>query len=466
MFEKLANDLAPVDSVPALNAADYWQYLRILDRHQRLVPFAPNRIQAHFLANRTGRDIILKPRQVGISTGIVADQSTRAWSETIMGAVMTHEDITTQKLRRMAARFYNNLPADVRPARGLDNATTTTYPATGSEITIITAGNPNAGIGSTLNYFHGSEVSRWRNAGDIISGVLQGLTLNGLAVLESTANGATGAFYDLCMEALSGEGIWKLWFYPWWWEAEYRIALLPGEVLTLTTDERRLVQRYSLKPSQIKWRRFKQAELKEKFQQEYPEDVTTCFLTSGASVFGEINHALYRPKKNQPLPGHIYVAAIDWGQSDDYSVLCIIDVTANREVVLKRWRQMRWQDIRQQMIALMKHWHVSLVLPEKNSASTNIEDLSDEIYEAGLDITVSAQDMTQRFKAMLVGTLRRGLDEDGLKLLDIDFASAELRAFAGTQTERGYSYSAPNGGHDDTVIARLLAYFAAINRLA
>src|SRR5690242_1697717 len=74
-------------------------YLKILNKNQQLVPYIPNRVQAHYLAHRTGRDLILKPRQTGMSTCIVADTFSEAITRTVMGATLAHDDETTQKLR-------------------------------------------------------------------------------------------------------------------------------------------------------------------------------------------------------------------------------------------------------------------------------------------------------------------------------------------------------------------------------
>jgi hypothetical protein len=443
----------------------YRAALRILNKRQQLVPYVPNRAQLHFRQHRTGRDLLLKPRQIGFSTEIQADMFVTAMTETVMGITLAHDAITTARLRRMAARFYDNLPDILKPARGLDSATITTYPRTQSEITIATAGNANAGIGGTYNRVHGSEVSRWVNAEDLMTGMLQGIPHgHGSVVLESTANGAQGWFYAECMAALRGESDWTLHFYPWWWEEGYCIALEPGETLDFTEDEQALVRKHRLTSEQIKWRRRKQKEIPLTFIQEYPEDPVTCFLTSGRGVFTLHPKTLYTCEDTAPIEKHEYVAALDWGQSDDYTVLCIMDATDNREVVLMRWRQERWDAIRRSAIQLLKQWRVTKLIPEKNSSSSNIEALADELYDAGVDITVQPFNMSNKAKSDLVGTMMTALD-DGLRLLDDDVATHELRAYAASQTTTGlYTYNAPHGTHDDTVIARMLAVYGMIYR--
>src|SRR5512147_1776321 len=117
---------------------------------------------------------------------------------------------------------------------------------------------------------HGSEVAFWPDAERIIAGAMQGG--NPDVVLESTPNGAQGYFYERCMEALRGDGVWSLHFYPWWWDDNYRIPLDVGEQPALIGDENQLVEKFGLSYEQIKWRRSKTKELGRLFIQEYPED--------------------------------------------------------------------------------------------------------------------------------------------------------------------------------------------------
>ena len=53
----------------------------------------------------------------------------------------------------------------------------------------------------------------------------------------------------------------------------------------LTAEEIGLVRAWGLSLRQIKWRRSKQRELRDRFAQEYPESDVTCFLVSGRCCF-------------------------------------------------------------------------------------------------------------------------------------------------------------------------------------
>ena len=365
--------------------------------------------------NLTGRDLILKYRQGGVSTGFVVDNFVKAITKRARIGTMAHDNETTQKLRRMAQVLWENLPPALQPERGLDNARTTSYKTTGSEITIATAGSANIGVGGTYpGGFHGSEVSRWRNASQIMSGIMQGVPLDAPVALESTANGAQGWFYERCMEAISdpAKSIWELHFYPWWWADEYRIPLEPGEVLNYTEDEYLLVNKHGLSPEQIKWRRYKQLELGDLFIQEYPEDRESCFLVSGHGVFHFTPALFYDTPPTAPEEGHRYVMAVDWGQHPDSTAASVMDSTTYREVALLRTGKRDYDVMVNEVADLGAKWQVKHVIPEYNSigrvtAKMLVEALRERMGE---DMpSVRAFDMTNKRKDDLVKLFQQGI---------------------------------------------------------
>lgn len=463
---------------PTLSLDDVRKNLWILDKEAQLIRFKPNRAQLHYRANRTNRDIIVKSRQIGLSTEVQADDFSLAITSTALCATLAHDYDTTQKLRRMADRFYQNLPSNIQPPRGLDNATTTTYPSTNSEVTIATAGSGNIGRGGTYTRIHGSEVAFWKNAELIVAGLLQGATSNAVIRLESSPNGAQGYFYEKVNEALyhPDDSIWKVHFYQWWWADEYRIALDRDEVIEYTDEEQSLVNQHNLQPEQIKWRRYKIRELGHLFPQEYPEDIATCFLTSGGGVFTLRPENIYTgdtPRyegdktyyMQSPKQGAVCVAGMDWGQSEEYTSLSIFEVEVGqppREVYINRWRKQDWYIMRAYAVDALEKYNAEKIVVERNSASSNIENLAKEIEERGIDCGVQAFTTSNYSKDKIVKLMQNGLEEHGTQLLDVDYANHEMRTFQTKQTPTGlWAYTHPDGGYDDCVDARLFANYAA-----
>ena len=447
--------------------------LYILDKQSHITRYEPNAIQRHLREHLTGRDLVLKARQVGISTTIQARYFERAITQTARISTIAHDDNTVRKLRAMQQMFYDRLPDSMKPERSANNATETTYKATGSTVYIDTAGNARRGRGGTYSHVHGSEVAFWADADGLMAGLLQGVPLEGEIVLESTPNGASGWFYDRCMEALDGGGVWKLHFYEWWMQPEYAIALPDAEPLTYTDEESRLVALHNLTPEQIHWRRYKQKELGRLFIQEYPEDPRTCFLVSGVGFFTDIDDlesVFCAPTDTQPQTGRRYVAGLDFGQKHDYTALSIVDAETLVEVDLLRMNRMSWSDMRERVVRECARWGVRQLIAEANSmGTTNTEELRKELFTAGAKTTLTEFMTTPQTKPLLVQAFHYALDEGGLKLLPTmgkeapsTVAKQEIYAFTASQTPSG-AWKYEGLPHDDTVIARMLAWHGIVS---
>lgn len=288
--------------------------LRILDKRQQLVPLQLNRVQQHLLANLTGRDLILKARQMGVTTAIQAWFFLTALTTTARTVTYTHLDDSTAYLRDMVRLFFDNLPVDKQRVRSAANATMTKFPTTNSTMYTGTAGSPESGRAGSFSHLHGSEVAFWKNGERLLSGVMQAIPMDyGHIVLESTANGQQGWFYAECMRALHGDSLWKLHFYPWWWDDGYR-AIVPDD-MALTDEERALATAHGLDDAQMAWRRIKQFELGENFQREYPEDILSAFAHSAKGLVYPNFASENITDRAEYQPG----APVFWGLDDGYA---------------------------------------------------------------------------------------------------------------------------------------------------
>lgn len=427
-------------------------FLKVLDKNKNLIPFIYNKAQRDFQSKRTGRDLILKARQLGFSTLVQGEIFRRVVTGTRTTMTLAHDDDTTQKLRTMADRFYEHCKfGEIQPLRKYANATLTTYPEFDSAVYIATAGNKQSGRGGTYTDLHGSEVAFWKDAESIIAGAMQGG--NPDVVLESTPNGAQGYFYEKCMEALSGRSIWTLHFYSWWWDDTYR---LDGEPITLTDEEKELKRKHNLDDSQIRWRRLKQQELGRYFIQEYPEDPVSCFLTSGNSFFGDLTGVFITPYEVQYDPTHKYCAGLDFGQKD-FTSMSVFDKTMKQQVDLLHVNKLDWSEIRRRIKQTYDKWHLNSVLAESNSiGSVNIEELNK------IGVTCEMFETNNESKQNIMSNMNEAIHSGGWKLLDIPVQKHEMNTFVATQLPSGaWKYAAEGNGHDDTVMSNALGIWKA-----
>ncbi|WP_066018236.1 hypothetical protein [Endozoicomonas atrinae] len=269
--------------------------LKIRTKSAKVILFQLNKAQLYLDSRiedqrkRTGkvRIVVLKGRQQGCST---YTEGRFYWLVSnrmgLRAYILTHEADATANLFDMVQRYHEHQP--IFTQRALKNKSSKLLEFFhDSGYRVGTAGNKGAGRSSTAQLFHGSEVAFWPNADEHLAGVLQAVPneKDTEVILESTANGVGGVFYDYVMDADAGRGDFELVFIPWYWQDEYRSEI--PEDFRADADEQYLKQQYDLDDQQLQWRRQKIYELKseDKFKQEYPCNIQEAFLFSGRPVF-------------------------------------------------------------------------------------------------------------------------------------------------------------------------------------
>jgi len=260
-------------------------WLRIRDREGMERPLRANAVQKAFEREYGRQNIVLKARQMGITTWVAG----RFFLKTItVPGVMTVQVAQTREaaegIFRMVQRFWECLPADLQDGplrRSKANAGQMCFPALDSEFRVVSAADENAGRGLTVQYLHCSEVSRWPgDAAATLAGLRATLAPGGEMVMESTPNGAYGCFYEEWGRAASS-GVAQH-FFPWWMEEAYVAAPIAGE---LREDERRLMLAHDLTAGQIGFRRGLEASYRGLRSQEFAEDAESCFKATGECCF-------------------------------------------------------------------------------------------------------------------------------------------------------------------------------------
>lgn len=230
------------------------------------------------------REIILKGRQLGISTLVLA----LIFCDTIntpntYSTVIAHDTESTVRLFQMVQRFYDNLPEHKKPRTEYANRREYTWPEIGSTFFVGTAGARTFGRGATINNLHCSEVAFWPDGETLMTGLLEAVPSSGNVFIESTAHGLGNYFHAEWQKAEDGESVFTPRFFAWHDDPEYTDKV--PEDFELTEAEEALVARYGLTVPQIAWRRGKVLSLKNKFPQEYPSDPAEAFIVSGSPYF-------------------------------------------------------------------------------------------------------------------------------------------------------------------------------------
>lgn len=446
--------------------------LRIRDKQGRLVGFESNAAQREYGRDATDRDIVLKARQLGMTTYVAArffmETVTRPGTVTVQVA---HDQASAEAIFRIVHRFVENLPERLRNGAlrtSRCNTRQIVFPLLDSEYRVETAADPNAGRGLTIHNLHCSEVARWPgDAAETLASLRAAVPPHGCVVLESTPNGAGGCFFEEWQRA--PEAGYRRHFFPWWREASYRRE---AGGAAATEEERALMKQHGLDAEQIAFRR----ELRNNYgtlaRQEFAEDAETCFLASGECVF-EVEvieqrlAALGAPMEHRengrieiyfpPQHGRAYVIGVDpagGGTDGDYAAAEVLERASGLQCAELRGH-FTPRELTAKVEGLGHEYNDALLAVERNNHGHAVIAMLEQngycnVYgergQAGwLTTSASRPRMIENFAA----ALRREPEKfSSRRLLE------ECKAFV--RKEDG-SASAANGAHDDLVMAMAVA---------
>ena len=191
-------------------------------------------------------------------------------------------------------------------------------------------------------------------------------------------------------------------------------------------------------------------------ERTYRQEWLAEFLDGGGEVFRRVREAA-TCQRVAPYAGR-FVAGLDWAMQSDFTVLVVLDATTRRMVDMDRFNQIDWALQRGRVRALADKWRVERILAEHNSiGGPNIEALQRE------GLPVESFETTATTKPPLIESLALALERGEIGLLDDAVLIGELEAYERTVSPvTGRSrYGAPDGMHDDTVMALALAWRAA-----
>ena len=436
----------------------------------------PNVVQAEFARNRKRQNIVVKARQMGITTWIAGRFLLKTITRRgVMTVQVAHTRGAAESIFRMVQRFWECLPEDLRKGclkRSRANVGQMAFPALDSEFRVLSASDASAGRGLTVQNMHLSEVSHWPgDAAATLAGMRAALIPSGELVLESTPNGAYGCFYEEWQQA-EENGVAKH-FFPWWLEPAY----VASPVTDPREDEQALMDEHNLSAEQIGYRRTLEGSYRGLRVQEFAEDAELCFRSTGECCF-DMDALEARLKtvvvatetRNNgrlqvflpPQPGKDYIVAVDpagGGSDGDYAAVQVIDMETGAQC-LELQQRLRPLELTRAAVSLCREYGTPelpalLVVERNNHGHGVIAHLQKgEPYAHVYDHKgVPGWLTTGSSKPMIVSDLDALLvEQPGLfrskRLLE------ECRTFV---THPNSKTGAANGAHDDCVMAFAIA---------
>jgi len=198
----------------------------IKDPYGNKIIFRPNWAQQDLLKNLHNCNIVLKARQLGITTFFciyLLDQV--LWNDNTQAGIIAHTLDDAQNIFVDKLKFaFDNLHPAIRPLfRAVGDSAKELSFSHGSVIRVGTSLRS-----STLQYLHISEFGKIcakypEKAREVITGALNTLHPGQFVVIESTAEGREGAYYEMTQtafrrkhaEGLFGDMDFYPFFFPW-----------------------------------------------------------------------------------------------------------------------------------------------------------------------------------------------------------------------------------------------------------
>ncbi len=471
-----------LDAGPELARALTEKVLRIRNRLGTCIPLTANKAQQQYQIQRRRKNIVLKARQMGVTTWIAGQffLKTLIHPGTVTVQV-AHTQETAEALFRIVHRFLAQLPTEWSESPVLKNTKRSSrriaFPAIDSEYLIETAGDRNAGRGLTISNLHCTELARWPgDPAETLYGLLATLSPAGELAMESTPMGSAGCFWQQWQDA-EATGTARH-FFPWWMEEAYTSTPVPES--SLSEEERGLVKDHSLSLGQIAYRRQIHANFRGLAQQEYAEDPESCFLASGSCYFhapgiDERLREIPAPTETSlngaiqtwlvPQAGVEYLVAVDpagGGADGDFAVAQVIELKSGLQCAELRM-QLTPTLLVPEVEKLAHAYNDATLVIERNNhgaavlallATRNYQPLYEQRGKPGwLTTSVSRPDILAMLHAALAETPHLFMSERLLR---------ECRNFVRVANGR---LEARAGEHDDCVMAMAIALAARQERL-
>ncbi len=456
------------------------QLLLVRNRAGLLQPLKANAVQRAFEARRGPENIVLKARQMGLTTWVAG----RFFLKTILTrGVLTvqvaHTREAAEGIFGIVQRMWENLPESLQDGSlRLSKATTgrMIFGEMDSEFRVISAGEENAGRGLTIQNLHLSEIGRWPgDAAATLAGLRAALAPGGELTMESTPCGAYGCFYEQWMRA-EETGVTRH-FFPWWMEPAY----VGARASEWSVDERTLMETHGLTAEQIGFRRGLERSFRGLRSQEFAEDAVSCFKATGECCF-EVE-AIERRMNEVPEPmerrrggallvwfpalrGKEYLVAADTaggGADGDYAAVQVIELATGLQCAELR-EKMGTLELARVAAGLAREYGGAMIAVERNNHGAGVLAYLDaveryaRVYEqhgvAGwLTSAGSKPAMVSRMGALLAESAEMFMSSRMLE---------ECRTFV---TGSGGRTGAAQGAHDDCLMAMAVAQAVRAERL-
>jgi hypothetical protein len=184
----------------------------------------------------------------------------------------------------------------------------------------------------------------------------------------------------------------------------------------------------------------------------FRQEILAEFLDEESGVFRKVRTCI-TGKFEYPVLGRFYIMGVDLAKTQDFTVLAVFDTITRHCVAFERFQDISWTEQKVRIQQLANRYNNALCFVDASG-------VGDPIYEDLLTSGVSCEPFkfTNESKRQLIEQLAISIEQRLITFPAVEELIAELDSFEYELTERGkIIYGAPEGKHDDCVIALALA---------
>lgn len=183
------------------------------------------------------------------------------------------------------------------------------------------------------------------------------------------------------------------------------------------------------------------------------QEIYAKFLDDTGVVFRGFNE-IATAAPVDPIDGHYYTIGVDLAKLQDWTVLAVYDRGNNKQVAQARFNNLEWPVIQNRIAQTAKHFNQATVVLDSTGVG---EPIFDGLSRAG--VAVIPIKFTNEIKKQLIEKLANWIELKQVRIINNPDTIRELTNFTYdiSETTGRIRYEAPQGFHDDIVIAHALA---------
>lgn len=186
------------------------------------------------------------------------------------------------------------------------------------------------------------------------------------------------------------------------------------------------------------------------FRQEWMAE----FIDDGGGVFRRVRQAATATPRDAAWSNHGYIIGVDWGRTNDATVFAVLDTTDRALVYLDRMLQTDYQLQATRLRALHDRFSRAPIIAEYNSMGGPIVE---QLQRSGLPVIPFHT--SNASKAVGIDALALAFEQGAIRIIPDPVLLSELESYESRRTDAGMMiYGAPDGMHDDTVMALMMAW--------